>query len=102
MSSTAQETSSMSSTSNIQLIINALIEYAKITGIDLSQNQFAAKISRGNPKTDPRTRECIQVLSGSKSESHYLPQPGSECHPGVLRHSRRGGQPRKSHIPMMP
>jgi hypothetical protein len=32
------------STSNIQLITEALVNYAKITGIDLSENPFAAAI----------------------------------------------------------
>jgi hypothetical protein len=31
-----------SSASNIQLIIDALADYAKVTGIDLSENPFAA------------------------------------------------------------
>jgi hypothetical protein len=57
------------------------------------------KFSRGYPRTAPRAREGIQGLSGGKSNSNQLPQPGSECHPGVLGYSRRGDQPRKSHIP---
>jgi hypothetical protein len=56
------------------------------------------KFSRGYPRTAPRTREGIQGLSGRKSEANQLPQPGGECHPGVLGHSRRGGQPGKSHM----
>ncbi|KAI0275997.1 hypothetical protein BGY98DRAFT_745510 [Russula aff. rugulosa BPL654] len=48
MSSTVQATSSSSSASNIQLITDALLEYAKITGIDLSKNPFAAAIERAN------------------------------------------------------
>jgi hypothetical protein len=48
MSSTGQATSSTSSTSNIQLISNALVDYTKITGIDLSKNPFAATIKRAN------------------------------------------------------
>jgi hypothetical protein len=48
MSSTVQTTSSTSSTSNIQLITDALVDYAKITGIDLSKNPFAAAIERAN------------------------------------------------------
>jgi hypothetical protein len=48
MSSTMQATSSTSSTSNIQLITDALVDYAKITGIDLSKNPFAAAIERAN------------------------------------------------------
>ena len=46
MSSTAQATSS---SSNIQLIIDvALADYAKITGIDLSKNTFAAMLEQSN------------------------------------------------------
>jgi hypothetical protein len=45
MSSTGQETSS---TSNIQLIIDALADYAKITGIDLSTSPFAATLEQSN------------------------------------------------------
>ena len=41
MSSTAQATSS---TSTIQSIIDALADYTKVTGIDLSKNHFAAPI----------------------------------------------------------
>jgi hypothetical protein len=48
MSSTVQATSSTSSTSNIQLITDALLDYAKITGIDLSKNPFAAAIEQAN------------------------------------------------------
>jgi fungal STAND N-terminal Goodbye domain len=45
MSSTGQATSS---TSNIQLIINALADYAKVTGIDLSSSPFAALLEQSN------------------------------------------------------
>jgi hypothetical protein len=55
------------------------------------------KFSRGYPRTAPRTREEIQGLPRGKSDTNQLPQPGGECHPGVLGHSRRGGQPGKSH-----
>jgi fungal STAND N-terminal Goodbye domain len=49
MSSTVQATSSSSSSaSNIQIITDALLDYAKITGIDLSKNPFAAAIERAN------------------------------------------------------
>ena len=48
MSSTVQAASSTSSTFNIQLITNALADYAKITGIDLSKNPFAAAIECAN------------------------------------------------------
>ena len=45
MSSTGQGTSS---TSNTQLIINALADYARITGIDLSSSPFAALLEQSN------------------------------------------------------
>jgi len=48
MSSTVQATSSTSSTSNIQLFTDALVDYAKITGMDLSKNPFAAAIEQAN------------------------------------------------------
>ena len=45
MSYTVQATSS---TSNVQLIIDALTDYAKITGIQLSENPFAAALEQSN------------------------------------------------------
>ena len=45
MSSTGQVTSSPS---NFQLIINALADYANLTGIDLTKNPFAEKIECSN------------------------------------------------------
>jgi fungal STAND N-terminal Goodbye domain len=45
MSTTVQATSS---TSNIKLITDALLDYANITGIDLSKNTFATAIERAN------------------------------------------------------
>ena len=45
MSSTGQATSS---TDNVQLIIGALADYTKETGIDLSSNPFATKIEQQN------------------------------------------------------
>jgi hypothetical protein len=45
MSSSGQATSS---TSTIQSIIDALADYTKVTGIDLSKNPFAAAIERSN------------------------------------------------------
>ena len=45
MSSTAQATSS---TSAIQTIIDALADYTKVTGIDLSKDPFAAAIERSD------------------------------------------------------
>ena len=49
MSSTGQTTSSAS---NIQLIVDALADYANITGIDLSKNPFAAALEQSSsPET---------------------------------------------------
>jgi hypothetical protein len=45
MSSTGQATSS---TDNVQLIIGALADYAKETGIDLSKNSFATDLEQSN------------------------------------------------------
>ena len=56
MSSTGQTTSSAS---NVQVIVNALADYAKITGIDLSKNSFAATLEQSN---SPET--IIQLLQG--------------------------------------
>jgi hypothetical protein len=36
------------STSNVQLFIDALVDYAKLTGIDLSNNLFAATLEHTN------------------------------------------------------
>ena len=44
MSSTGQITSS----SNFQLIVKALADYAKLTGIDLTKNPFAEKVELSN------------------------------------------------------
>ena len=38
----------MSSTSNVQLIVDALADYAKITGIDLSKSPFASTLEQSN------------------------------------------------------
>ena len=48
MSFTVQATSSKSSTLNTQLITDAMVDYARITGIDLSKNPFAAAIEQAN------------------------------------------------------
>ena len=45
MSSTGQATSFPA---NFQLIINALADYANLTGIDLTKNPFAEKIERSS------------------------------------------------------
>ena len=56
MSSTGQTTSSAS---NVQVIVDALADYAKITGIDLSENSFAATLEQSNPP-----EAIIQLLQG--------------------------------------
>ena len=48
MSSTGQTTSPTSFTFSIQLITNALADYAKITGVDLSKNPFAVTVEQSN------------------------------------------------------
>lgn len=50
MPSTGQATSP--SASNSQLIINALADYTKITGIDLSKTPFAAELELSNSPQD--------------------------------------------------
>jgi fungal STAND N-terminal Goodbye domain len=45
MSSTGGQTTSSTS---IQLIFDALVDYAKITGIDLSKNPFVAMLEQSN------------------------------------------------------
>ena len=56
MSSTGQ---SLSSTSNIQLFIDALADYAKITGIDLARNPFAAALEQSSSP-----EAILQLLHG--------------------------------------
>jgi hypothetical protein len=56
MSSTGQATSSPS---NIQLIIDAVADFAKVTGIDLSENQFVASLEQS---TSPEA--ILQLLQG--------------------------------------
>jgi hypothetical protein len=56
MSSTGQATSS---TSNIQLFIDALADYAKITGIDLARNPFSAALEQSNSP-----EAILQLLHG--------------------------------------
>lgn len=54
MSSTEQATSS---TENIKLIINALADYARETGIDLSKNPFVVKLEQSRSSD-----EILQLL----------------------------------------
>jgi hypothetical protein len=49
MSSTGQATSPFE---NIKLIINALADYAKETGVDLSKNPFASKLEQSQSPED--------------------------------------------------
>ena len=56
LSSTGHATSSIS---NIQLIVDALAEYASITGIDLSNNPFASMLEQSNSP-----EAILQLLEG--------------------------------------
>ena len=56
MSSSVQATSSIS---NIQLFIDTLADYAKITGIDLTKNTFAAALRQSNSP-----EAILQMLHG--------------------------------------
>ena len=56
MSSTQQATSPAS---NFQLIVDALADYAKITGIDLYNNPFAAMLEQSNSP-----EAILQLLQG--------------------------------------
>jgi fungal STAND N-terminal Goodbye domain len=49
----------VTSTSNFQLIIDALADYAKITGVDLSTNPFAAALEQSNSPD-----AILQLLQG--------------------------------------
>ena len=59
MSSTGQASSSAS---NIQLVIDALVDYSKVTGIDLSENPFAATIEQSSS-----TEAILQLLQGREA-----------------------------------
>ena len=56
MSSTQQATSTAS---NYQLIVNALADYAKITGVDLYNNPFATVLEQSNSP-----EAILQLLQG--------------------------------------
>ena len=56
LSSAGQATSS---TFNVQLIVNALADYAKTTGIDLSKNSFATALEQSNSP-----EAILQLLEG--------------------------------------
>ena len=66
MSSTGQATSSTSgSGSNVRLILDALADYAKITGLDLSKNPFLAAIEHAD------SPEGIQKLLKERAEKAF-------------------------------
>ena len=50
-----------SSTDNIQLIIDALADYAKVTGIDLSKNTFAVTLEQSSSP-----EAILQILQGQE------------------------------------
>jgi hypothetical protein len=52
MSSTVQATPSISPTSDFQLITDALADYTKITGIDISEHPFAAAVRQASSPRD--------------------------------------------------
>jgi hypothetical protein len=58
MSSTGQATSSTQA-DNVQLIIGALADYTKETGVDLSKNPFATKLKQSNSP-----EAILQLLQG--------------------------------------
>ena len=68
MSSTGQATPPRAPTSNYQLIISALADYAQITGIDLAKHPFAAALEQS---TSPEA--ILQLLQGrEKAFKEYL------------------------------
>jgi hypothetical protein len=88
MSSTEQATSSTSSTSNIRLITDALVNYTNITGIDLSKIPFAAAIERANSPgavlelLQEREKEFKDYREENRRLISCL-SPGGECHPSI-------------------
>ena len=60
MSSTGQTTSSAS---NVQVIVDALAEYAKITGIDLSESSIVGTLEQSNS-----AEAILQLLQGREKE----------------------------------
>ena len=59
MSSTGQTTSSAS---NVQVIVDALADYAKITGIDLSESSVVATLEQSNS-----AEAILQLLQGRET-----------------------------------
>ena len=73
MSSTGQATSSTQA-DNVQLIVSALADYTKETGIDLSKNPFAAKLKQS---TSPEAilqllQEREKAFKGYRNENRRL------------------------------
>ena len=60
MSSTGQTTSSAS---NVQVIVDALADHAKITGIDLSESSIVATLEQSNS-----AEAILQLLQGREKE----------------------------------
>jgi hypothetical protein len=75
MSSTAQATSPIE---NVKLIINALADYAKETGVDLSKNPFAAKLEQLMSPEDilqsleEREKEFKEYREGNRRLTNFL------------------------------
>jgi hypothetical protein len=63
MSLTGQATPSTGAIDNVQLIICALADYTKETGIDLSKNPFAAKLEQS------RSPDAILQLLGEREKA---------------------------------
>ncbi len=75
MSSTGKATSPFE---NVKLIINALADYAKETGVDLSKNPFAAKLEQLMSPEDilqvleEREKEFKEYREGNRRLTNFL------------------------------
>ena len=75
MSSTGQVTSPFE---NVRLIINALADYAKETGVDLSKNPFAAKLEQSRSPEDilqlleEREKAFKEYREGNRRLTNFL------------------------------
>ena len=54
-----QQPEAISTTSNFQLIVDAMVDYTKMTGIDLSKNPFVAMLEQSNSP-----EAILQLLQG--------------------------------------
>jgi hypothetical protein len=88
MSSIEQATSS--STSNSQLIIDALADYTNITGIDLSKNSFAAELELSNSPQD--ILQLLQEREKAFEEYRDGNQRLIDCLSSTVRDTWRGGR----------